>query len=147
MIGSTRTPSFSSRARRRRRPDGGPMTFLGMMSGWVAITGVTLVLGIGVAGCQGVSHHDPFAPSIVLIIENAGGATADIAILRDGGTERLGRIPPGEVRQFNVAPRGRSFTLRAEFAAGRRSARTVDARPGETFRYRIESDRLYRVGP
>ena len=101
---------------------------------------------VAVNSCTFTSRHDPFAPGITLIIANAGALTADIAILRDGGVERLGRIPAGETREFLVTYRPGGMSLRAEFPARRASIRAMDARPGDTFRYRIESDRLIRTG-
>ncbi len=107
-----------------------------------------VVLGslLATAACTFTSRHDPFAPGVTIIIENAGAVAADIAILRDGGVERLGRVPAGEIREFLVAYRPGSMSIRADFAARRSSIRSMNARSGDTFRYRIESDRLIRTG-
>lgn len=102
------------------------------------------ILGLG--GCFLPSQYDPFAPGVTVVIENAAGATADVYLVRDGGRQRLGQIRNGEVERFLVSWREGRFAIRVQLPQQPAMARSISARPGEIFRYRLEDRNFIRVG-
>ncbi len=104
------------------------------------------LLGLGLAGCFLPSQYDPFAPGVTVVIENASGMSAEIYLIRDRARQRLGQLPNGQVGEFLIPWREGSFAIRAELPQRQSLARSISARPGETFRYRLEDRYFTRIG-
>jgi hypothetical protein len=110
---------------------------------------LALLAGL-VGGCAWLGsggQSDPFrdGPSreaertFTLQVDNDNFSDARIEILWNGSTEHLGMVRGSSRQTFRLEPESQTFRLRIEFTGGggRYDTPTLQARPGQSLRYRI----------
>lgn len=108
-----------------------------------ALGGLLLALALG--GCFLPSQYDPFAPGVSVVIENRSGVSAEVFELRYGARNRMGTLSASGAEEFRLAWLEGGVRIEVRLSDGQRRRVRVQAQPGQTAHYLLETRGLTRM--